>query len=171
MFSELFVHLLYLLGTFLTGFDVSDWDTKDVTPVATSTAVVVAVIDGDTVDVLQGTEKLRVRYIGIDTPEPYSEGKPECGSEEATQRNRTLVYGKEVLLVPDWEDIDDYGRALRYVYVEGALVNEILVAEGHADIMSIQPNTRFAQQFKRLRDTAKNERLGLWGACDRGQAL
>jgi endonuclease YncB( thermonuclease family) len=53
-----------------------------------SVAQVVAIIDGDTIEVIQNGEKIKVRYIGIDTPEPYRDGKPACYSHEATVANK-----------------------------------------------------------------------------------
>ena len=55
-----------------------------------STAQVVDVIDGDTIDVsFNGGSKERVRYIVIDTPEVG-----ETCSSEATNYNKTLVGEK-----------------------------------------------------------------------------
>ena len=52
-----------------------------------------------------------VRFIGIDTPE-----KGRCGYEAATQHMRDLVAGKAVVLTAGArDDVDKYGRLLRYV--------------------------------------------------------
>ncbi|NCO61827.1 hypothetical protein GW879_00015, partial [Candidatus Kaiserbacteria bacterium] len=61
---------------------------------ATTTAVVTRVVDGDTIDVIFGDDSrpTRIRYIGIDTPE--SSPVSECGSTEATTRNRELVENR-----------------------------------------------------------------------------
>jgi micrococcal nuclease len=59
---------------------------------------VVAVIDGDTVDVVivDGT-RYRVRYIGIDTPETRAPRVGvQCWGAEASARNRELVLGQVV---------------------------------------------------------------------------
>jgi hypothetical protein len=66
------------------------------------------VVDGDTLDISTGE---RVRIIGIDTPE-----RGDCGFDAATDHLRSLVAGKTVSLVPGArDDIDRYGRLLRYV--------------------------------------------------------
>lgn len=96
-------------------------------PQSLEQATVENVIDGDTIDVLIGGERQRVRYYGIDAPE---EGD-NC-YEEATERNRELV-GTTVRLEPDARNEDKYGRLLRYVFTnDGTSVDAALVSEGLA---------------------------------------
>jgi endonuclease YncB( thermonuclease family) len=57
-------------------------------------AIVDYVIDGDTIEVLMNGRAYRVRYIGVDTPE-----RDEPFYDEATQANRQLVDGQELILV------------------------------------------------------------------------
>jgi len=96
-------------------------------PQSLEQATVENVIDGDTIDVLIGGERQRVRYYGIDAPE---EGD-NC-YEEATERNRELL-GTTVRLEPDARNEDKYGRLLRYVFTnDGTSVDAALVSEGLA---------------------------------------
>lgn len=134
----------------------------------TTTAQVVQVIDGDTIEVMLGgsTARTKVRYIGIDTPEPYATNGPECGSKEATTRNRELVQNKTVTLVPGLDAYDDYGRILAYVYVEGVFINEALVQDGFATVMMIKPNTRYKASFETLYQKARAQQLGMWSMCE-----
>ena len=78
-------------------------------------ALVIRVIDGDTIELQDGS---RVRYLGIDTPET-----DEYYYTEATAKNRELVEGKIVELQSGKRDQDKYDRLLRYVYVNGVFVN------------------------------------------------
>jgi endonuclease YncB( thermonuclease family) len=87
--------------------------------------VVTYVIDGDTIEVNTGE---RVRLIGIDTLE---EG--ECGFEEASQRMEKLTLGETVTLTPGaQDDVDRYGRLLRYVDVGEVDAGEVMLREGFA---------------------------------------
>ena len=101
-------------------------------------AEVIRVIDGDTIEVTIDGKVEKVRYIGIDSPEPYSEEVPECFSKEASMANRNLVENKKVTLVPDLEDRDRYDRLLRYVYVGDVFVNKELVKDGFAEATNIR---------------------------------
>jgi endonuclease YncB( thermonuclease family) len=83
------------------------------------------VVDGDTIDVVSGNRRMRVRYFGVDTPE-----RGDVCFREAVDRNEALI-DEEVLLLPDARDRDSGGRALRYVFLESGLsVDATLVAEG-----------------------------------------
>ena len=92
-------------------------------------------IDGDTILLDDGR---KVRYLGINAPEV---GQPFA--REATNFNRRLVSGLSVHLELDQVTADRYGRLLAYVYHQGKMVNEQLLAEGWAHIFSIPPNTRY----------------------------
>ncbi len=98
-------------------------------------AKVIQVVDGDTIRVFMNRQLFTVRYLGIDTPETKKGTKPaHPWGPAATKRNRELVGGKTVLLVADpyADDMDRYGRLLRYVIVDDIFVDKILVEEGLA---------------------------------------
>jgi len=134
-------------------------------PAAAVAAEVVTVVDGDTIKVLIDGVEETVRYIGIDTPEPYRDAQPACYSQEATDRNRALVSGQTVSLLADVEDRDRYDRLLRYVYIDGIHINEVLVLEGYATTLTIEPNTTQANALQQAQDTAQANAAGLWSAC------
>ena len=123
-------------------------------------ALVVRVIDGDTVEI-EGGE--RVRYIGIDAPEIVHPTEPvEYFGEEAAEANRELVEGKVVSLERDVADRCEYGRLLRYVWLGDAMINANLVRLGCAYSYSLPPNMRYQELFLRLEGEAREQRLGLW---------
>lgn len=136
----------------------SDWggDTLDITG---ETAVVLDVIDGDTIDVEINGAEYRVRYIGVDTPE-----RDEPFYEDASQYNRNLVAGETVTLVKDVSDTDQYGRLLRYVYRDDNLfVNAELIKAGYARVVTFPPDVSMAEFLGTLQAEARNEQRGLWG--------
>jgi len=116
--------------------------------------LVTRVIDGDTIEVEGG---VKVRYIGIDTPE---RGEPHYF--EASEINRNLVQGERVRLEKDIEDKDEYGRLLRYVWVDDTMVNAELVRLGYAYSFYYPPNLKYQSYFLRLEKVARRERRGLW---------
>jgi len=117
-------------------------------------ALVTSVIDGDTVELADGR---RVRYLGIDTPES---GEPYA--DEATARNKELVEGKTIELQRGDRDQDEYGRLLRYVYVDGVFVNAELIAGGYAKAYIFEPDDRYSQILVQLEQYAKMREQGLW---------
>jgi micrococcal nuclease len=133
---------------------------------ATASALVVRVIDGDTVEVSIDGEREEVRYIGVDTPETVKPDTPvQCFGPRASAVNRRLVEGRRVRLVFDRERRDVYGRLLAYVYVDEQLVSAALVRRGLARTLTIPPNDRFAELLARLEHRAAVVGRGLWGGC------
>jgi micrococcal nuclease len=131
------------------------------------TGHVVRVSDGDTIRVrLSSGREERVRYIGVDTPETAKPGAAaECFADRAAAFNARLVADREVRLERDVEERDRYGRLLAYVYAGDTLVNGELVRRGYAQPLTVPPNVRHAERFRRLADEARRARSGLWNAC------
>jgi micrococcal nuclease len=131
-----------------------------------ATAYVTRVVDGDTIEVRLDGEEDDVRYIGLDTPETVKPGEAvECFGPQASNFNHRLVERKRVRLVFDAERRDVYGRLLAYVYLDGRFVNADLLRRGLARTLTIPPNDRFAERFKRLEIAAARAGRGLWSAC------
>lgn len=122
--------------------------------VSEDVALVTRIIDGDTIEI-EGS--IRVRYIGIDTPEI---GEPYY--LEAKEANLNLVGGKRIQLEKDVEDKDEYGRLLRYVWVDGIMVNAELVRLGYAYSYSYPPNLKYQAHFLQLEREAREQKRGLW---------
>jgi micrococcal nuclease len=129
--------------------------------------VVSRVVDGDTIEVeLDGVAE-DVRYIGVDTPETVKPESPvECFGPRASRFNHRQVEGRQVRMVFGVERRDVYGRLLAYVYFDRRFVNAELLRRGFARTLTIAPNDRFADRFKRLEIAAARAGRGLWSACE-----
>ncbi len=131
---------------------------------AEETATVVRVVDGDTLE-LSGGRKLR--YIGIDTPETMDPRRPiQCFGVEAKNENARLVEGKTVVLEKDISETDRYARLLRYVYVDGVMVNDTLVRQGFAYASSYPPDIKYQQRLQEAEQEAQENNRGLWAGCN-----
>ena len=74
-----------------------------------------------------------------------------------------LLIGKSVRLEYDLNRIDQYGRTLAYVYLkDGTFVNAELVKNGFAMTLTIPPNVKFADEFVKLQEEARENNRGLW---------
>lgn len=140
--------------------------------------VVVKVVDGDTVHVLLDSgERVKVRVLGIDTPEiahNHTE-QTDCFGRKATKQMRKLVGDKRVKLVADKrsDDVDVYGRLLRYVEVDGVDVGKELIKQGLAhvyvpekpkDLKKIEKLARY-ESYQKAEAKAKAQKRGGWGGC------
>ena len=132
---------------------------------ARATVTVSNVIDGDTIEVSPAVNGLKdVRLIGVDTPETVdpAEGVEPYGPQASEFTTRELSL-RRVRLDFDEERMDQYGRLLAYVYLDGKMFNEALVAKGYAQAYPYPPNTAHAAQFAAAQRRAKAAELGIWG--------
>ena len=126
---------------------------------------VVYVVDGDTLDVMIDGEKTRVRLIGVNTPESVSDDENENCEEGkiASQYTKDMLENKNVYIEYDEDVTDQYGRTLAYVYTEdGEMYNKTLLEKGYARIITIQPNTKYVNEFTKLQAQAKKNKIGFW---------
>lgn len=146
-----------------------DADLGPADTVLASNALVVGVVDGDTIDVVIEGRRERIRLIGIDTPETLKPETPvECYGPEASARTAALLPASTpVRLERDVEPRDAYGRLLAYVYraADGLFINLQLVAGGFARPLPFEPNTAHAAAIASAASAARAQSLGLWAAC------
>jgi endonuclease YncB( thermonuclease family) len=128
-----------------------------------TTAVVASVYDGDTLTLRDGQ---RVRLLQIDTPEL---GSGECYSRAARTALLSLApIGKPIVLEPDpsLDQVDRYGRLLRYVKRGGVNVNLELVRRGAAAPYFYRGERgRYSARLADAAQLARASKRGLWRAC------
>ena len=128
----------------------------------------VRIVDGDTIIVRLAGHDLRLRYIGMDTPETVKPNTPvQWMGPEATAANRALVEGRTVILEKDVSETDRFGRLLRYVWLDDGgrwtMVDLELVRRGFAQVETDPPDVRYAARFLAAERVARQAGLGLWG--------
>jgi micrococcal nuclease len=132
-------------------------------------ATVIKVSDGDTVTATIGDETVKVRLIGVDTPESVSpdESRNVPFGKVAAKFTSGQLLGKDVILKTDVSEYDKYGRLLAYVYLpDGTFYNELLVREGYARVMTVPPNIAHAEDFLAAEKAAREDGLGIWQDYD-----
>ncbi|SCK29509.1 thermonuclease family protein [Vogesella sp. LIG4] len=113
---------------------------------------VVAVLDGDTLQCLAGRRALRVRLGQVDAPEtaqPYG--------QRAKAALAARVFGREVTL--QRQDVDQYGRLVARVLLDGADINLQQVRDGWAWVYR-----QYAHEagYYAAERAARAEGAGLW---------
>ena len=131
---------------------------------------VTAVIDGDTFSVLLDGQEVVIRLVDINAPEI-----DECWGPEAASLLTSRLSGQQVVLVAGDADTDQFGRLLRYAYLEtdkGAeFINAMAVAEGNA--VAVQNGGEYQGDLKALEARAYQSGKGMWGTivCGDDEAI
>lgn len=114
------------------------------------------VIDGDTIELTNGTI---VRYVGITAPET---GDPF--EEQATEENKRLVEGKKIRLEYDNYKGDKFGRILAYVFRDGKNISVELARKGLARVVIYEKRKPLIYQTELLKaqDEAQKKKIGIW---------
>ena len=134
-----------------------------------TTAVVLRIVDGDTIDVRdQNRGRLRIRVLGINTPETKKPGYTVgCWGPQATQFATENLLGQGVAIVtdPTQDTTDRYGRTLAYLVkgdgwnysIEAARAGAAQSYVYQGDPVSLYPEIAAAEQ------QARDAQRGLWG--------
>ena len=118
-------------------------------------AIVIKVIDGDSLEVSQNGTVNSIRLYGIDAPEwkqPYS--------RKARAYLQKLLSGKEIL----FEELytDRFGRSVALVHYQGSCINQLLIEKGLAWVHIYFCHKDICEYWKKLERIAKKENRGLW---------
>jgi micrococcal nuclease len=125
-------------------------------------AQVAEVVSGQTLEVTGGSGQTevteRVRLIGIEAPDL----KQDPWGEQAKAQLAKLIGDRPVLLEADVEVREPNGRRLAYVWQNGILLNEKLVASGYVLASPRPPNQKYDRRLSRAQDQARILELGIW---------
>ncbi|MGE7602199.1 thermonuclease family protein [Peribacillus sp. NPDC097675] len=129
-------------------------------------AEIVRVVDGDTVKIktANGREET-VRLLLIDTPETVHPSKPvqPFGPEASKFTKELLPAGSEVEVETGIGERDKYGRLLAYFYVDGKMVNKLLLEKGLARVAYVYaPNTKYLDELEAIQKQAQKKEVGIW---------
>ena len=119
----------------------------------TLTGKVIAIKDGDTIEMLVDSLPIRIRLASIDCPE-----KNQAFGQKAKQFTSDLCFGKIVTAVKT--DVDRYGRTIAIIHLpDGSCLNNELLKSGFAwHYKKYSQDNTLAQ----MEITARENKLGLW---------
>ena len=110
------------------------------------------VVDGDTVWINNGSTLLKVRISGIDAPEIC-----QPHGTQARDALRRKVLGQMVTI--NYQRVDDYGRLLARVDMEGEDIGRWMVIQGHAWSYGYR---NYPGPYAREQQASSNARLGIF---------
>ena len=119
----------------------------------------------------------RVRFLGVNTPETVHPNKPvEFYGKEASNFTKENLTDQVIWVQTDVGARDRYDRLLAYIWTEepsekdldnekairNKMFNAKLLLGGYAQVMTIQPNVRYAEVFLKFQREARESNTGLW---------
>lgn len=136
---------------------------------------VTKVVDGDTIYITKDSNVLKIRLLGVDTPETVHPAKPvQFYGKEASRFSYNLMMGEQVYIEYDTiqPKLDHYGRTLAFVWrKEGDIeLNAELIRQGYG---KYEPNypCKFSDKYIKLQNSAKKRNVGLWNESEQKKWL
>ena len=131
-------------------------------------------IDGDTAIFIHNNEKIKARFLAIDTPETeYSErGEMPFGKEASEYTCNKLKNAKKIKLEYDKnsDKQDKYERHLVWVWIDDTLLQKDLVSNGYAKVSYLYNNYKYNDELIEEEKKAKQKELGIWKTTSNSNA-
>ena len=120
-------------------------------------------VDGDTAWFTLNGEKIKTRFLAIDTPE--STNKIEPYGKEASDFTCNLLTNAKTIEI-EYDDssdkLDKYDRHLVWVFVDGKLLQDLIIKEGLADVAYLYGDYQYTDILKNSLKEAKNNKINMW---------
>ena len=131
---------------------------------------VVRTVDGDTLVATINGADMKIRMIGVDTPESVASagtGKTNCQEGKAASNyTKAQLTGKQIYIEFDTDQYDKYNRYLCYIYWDKQgtrMYNAQLISEGYAEAKYFSPNGAHRTYLEECMATAEANNVNFWG--------
>ncbi len=123
-------------------------------------------VDGDTFKIITNDEVKTVRMLAIDTPETVdSQKEVEYYGKEASNYTCNKLTAAERIEI-EYDDnsdyTDKYGRLLGWVFVDGELLQDLLVSNGYAKVAYLYDDYKYTELLQEHEEKALAGNLGIW---------
>lgn len=123
-------------------------------------------VDGDTAKFDMNGEIIKVRFLAVDTPESVHPTKEvqAYGVEASDFTKEKLKNAKTIELEFDnnSDKTDKYGRYLAWIWVDGELLQDLLVKEGLAKVAYLYADYKYTSLLQESEKIAKEDKIGIW---------
>lgn len=121
-------------------------------------------VDGDTAHFLIDGEDTVVRFLAIDTPEIGKNNKPTdaYGNDAAKYTCSALENAKVIKLEYEENKMDKYDRVLAWVWIDGQLLQKLLVEKGLASVKYLYDDYKYTSIVQKAEENAKQNKNGIW---------
>lgn len=120
-------------------------------------------VDGDTAWFILDDEKIKTRFLAIDTPE--STNKVEPYGKQASDYTCNLLSNAQKIEIKydnNATKLDKYNRHLVWVFVDDELLQEKIIENGLGKVKYLYGDYEYNDLLKDKEKTAKKNEIGLW---------
>lgn len=123
-------------------------------------------VDGDTAKFKMNNEIITVRFLAIDTPESVHPTKEveAYGIEASNYTKQKLENAQNIELEFDnnSDKKDKYNRYLAWIWVDGELLQSLLVNQGLAKVAYLYGDYKYTNILQESENVAKENKIGIW---------
>ena len=157
---------LHLTANYIDQITIDfEYEGKDFTDDGVGVVTLVRSVDGDTAHFydLSG-DYVKVRFLGIDTPESTKEHEP-WGKAASSFTASVLTSAKEIVLYQEEQKTDAYGRELAFVFADGVLMNLYVIQEAYSN-STLSSKSRYFEIFTKASIEVSKTGRRFWGELD-----
>lgn len=128
------------------------------------TATFDSCVDGDTANFIIDDEKVKFRFLAIDTPETVHPTKDvEAYGKNASEYTcNKLTNAKKIEIEYEESKTDKYGRSLGWIWVDDSLLQDELVNAGYAEVAYIYGTYKYTTKLCETQASAIQNSNGMW---------
>ena len=147
--------LLIIILLIIIPFNVYAYEKKEVT--------LNKCVDGDTAWFNLNEEKIKARFLAIDTPE--STNKIEFFGKEASKYtcNKLKKANKiEIEYDENSNKYDKYNRNLVWVWIDNELLQNLIIENGYGKVAYLYGDYKYTALLKKSEKNAQEKNIGIW---------
>ena len=120
-------------------------------------------VDGDTAWFILDGERIKTRFLAIDTPE--STTKKEPYGKEASDYTCNMLSNAtkiEIEYDPNSDKLDKYDRHLVWVFVDDTLLQDSIIKNGLGEVAYLYDDYQYTYILEASELLAKTSKIGIW---------
>lgn len=120
-------------------------------------------VDGDTAWFILDGERIKTRFLAIDTPE--STTKKEPYGKEASDYTCNMLSNAtkiEIEYDPNSDKLDKYDRHLVWVFVDDTLLQDSIIKNGLGKVAYLYDDYQYTYILEASELLAKTSKIGIW---------
>lgn len=120
-------------------------------------------VDGDTAWFILNNERIKTRFLAIDTPE--STTKKEPYGKEASDFTCNILSNAnkiEIEYDPNSDKLDKYDRHLVWVFVDDTLLQDLIIKKGVGKVAYLYDDYQYTYILEASELIAKTSKIGIW---------